>query len=707
MEHSAPHQHPAAGDHESSEEVCTLQKDLNQCAVRFRLPVIVEDGELGPKTGARYDEIVWRLGVFPTKEIPRDRYQDARAAITDPPSRTAEQLGRERLRALRLGPPVAAKHVVLGVRMLKLIGDLDMWVHRRVETHSFSPDDATVFLRKRSVDFSLPSSAVVGFAEDEGETSAACAVPITFANKWRLPRFDIRDESNRTLPLMAREEHGPIAVGMLIVLASEACDAGLPPDTIDIVPIEIENEFRAIVYEEPDIALGICDRLGARAVGADTPAGDADRVMRWRRALVTDETFMELAYELAQHFLIVVLCSPPLDARRILKISYELSVAQPARKGLGPRARERYAKVKQWKSGDTWLRPGGRQPNAVGTLILSSTCETLTIGSRDTGVTAAQCAAVTVVTPEGRTETVILSTQDVKEIRDMPEGNYELHVDALPGFQLMSENIVRAVVDHEQPVRATIRCSQLHVVAKRPLTTAIPVPTDGWRRRISRGLAWRSKLVLIKLRLGEGGSYHFEFEAPPGLQVTRAKVADDRRGELDILLRSVQRVHLYVPAALSEPSTGYALLNIRPRADTVARGATLTSVIATLGVLAVAIHWQVTGNAGSNGIALLLGLPGVLSAYFAYAVPSSVANTMLSGLRLVAFAPGIMAFGAAALVLDGDAQSWALILLELLFLAMVAVTGALGLAWTFSAHPREQQSTSDAQSPGFANRYLA
>lgn len=495
---------------------------------------------------------------------------------------------------------------------------------------------------------------------------------------------------------------------MLIVLASELCGAGVPPDSTEVIPLELERDLRAIVFEDPDTALGICDRLGANAVGAGTPEGELAKVLEWRRALVTSEPFMELAYELAQHFLLVALCPPPLDRRRILKTSYEWPVDRPQRKSPRRRIREQYAKLKRWRSGDTWLRPDGRRPSAVGTLIISSTCDTLTIGSREGGEAPVHCAVATVVTPAGREQSFVLSTQDVKEVPNMPEGNYEVQIEALAGFQLMSASIVTVAVAHQRSASVPVHCSQLHVVAKRPASNAIPsVPLVGWGRRISRGLAWRSKPVLIKLRLGDGGSYHFEFEAPIGLQITRAKVADDRRGELDIVLRSMQRAHLYVPAALSEPSTGYALLNIRPRAETVIRGATLTAAIASLAVLAVAIHWQVTGNAGPDGIALLLGLPGVLAAYFAYTIPSPVTNTMLSGLRVVAFAPGVMAFGAAALVLDGDAETWALILLDLLFLATFAVTCALALALKYSTRPKEQQSTLGAQSPGFAKRYLA
>ncbi len=686
-------------DGENRNDVRRLQSWLNGYATRFRLEELTVDGERGARTEKLYKEIVWRLGIFPTRAIPADQEAATWILIEKPEERTADQVGRERRRALNMGPPVTEEHVVRGVRMLRLIGDFEVWVHRRVETHVFGSEDPSVFIRKKSIDFTFPADA----AKELGTPSGACPVPITLVNKWRLPRFDIRDEADNSIPLLARDEHMPLTTGMLIALAYRVCVDAVPPISPETIPREIEDDLRAIVSEEPDTAVRTCDKLGATAMGADTPPAEVGRVARWRRQLVTSEVFMELAYELAQNFLVIVLCPAPVDARRILKMSYEMPVDRPVGKRIGGKWRELKARIAGSGSDEDWLEPGGERPEAVGSLILSSTCETLTVGSRQTGGAAAPCVLVRVLAPQQMEKTFALSTQDVRDIPNMPEGDYQLEIETLSGFQLVGANIVKVVIRRDEPARELIRCTQLRVSKRPPRAIGIPIPTLTLGRRLTRGLAWRSQSLLIKYRLGEGGSYHLEFEAPPGLQVTRAKVVDDRRGELDIVLRTVQRSHLYIPASISEPATGYALVNLRPRAETVVRGATITAVIATAAVIAVAARWQVTGHAGSDGLALLLGL---LAAYFAYAVPNSVTNNLVVGLRVVALAPGIMAFVAAALVLNGDAEDWALVGLYILLLAMVIVTAILAVALKYSLHPAEQRSTRKAQSPGFAKRYL-
>jgi hypothetical protein len=65
-----------------------------------------------------------------------------------------------------------------------------------------------------------------------------------------------------------------------------------------------------------------------------------------------------------------------------------------------------------------------------------------------------------------------------------------------------------------------------------------------------------------------------------------------------------------------------------------------------------------------------------------------------------------MTFAAAALLLDGNAQSWAFVVLVSLLAGLVLVTGVLGVALKYSVSPAEQRSTRSAQSPGFARRYL-
>ena len=585
--------------------------------------------------------------------------------------------------------------------MLELVGDFDAWVHRRVETYCFGAEDPSVFVRRKSIDFSLPPEA----AKELSAGAGACAVPITLVNKWTLQRFDIRDEGENAIPLLARDEHGPLTAGMLIALAYTVCTGVLPPRSTEIIPLEIEEDLRAVVSEEGDTAVSICEQLGALATGGDTPKQEIERVVMWRRRLVTDEAFMELAYELARNFVVMVLCPAPIEGRRILKMTYEMPVGRPASRRIGTRWSDLRTKLRRWSSDDTWLHPNGHRSPVVGTLTLSSSCETVTVGTRQSEASA-ECVSVRIVTPQHREETFVLGTQDVQELPNMPEGEYAPHpcacrLSATEREYHESRDRPPRASKGVDPVQSASCQRQAAKVDRNPAADAHMGSQAQSRPSLAVSVApdqvqaWRGRKLSFRVR---GPSWAAGY-------ASQGRRRPARRAR-HIVLHTVQRSHLYVPAAACEPATGYVLVNLRPRAETVVRGATITAGIATFAVLAVAIHWQVTGHAGSDGLALLLGLPGLLAAYFAYAVPSSVTNYLIVVLRVVALAPGVMAFAAAALVLDGDAESWALATLESLLGAMALVTFILCVALRFSLHPAEQRSTPVAQSPGFAKRYL-
>jgi hypothetical protein len=163
---------------------------------------------------------------------------------------------------------------------------------------------------------------------------------------------------------------------------------------------------------------------------------------------------------------------------------------------------------------------------------------------------------------------------------------------------------------------------------------------------------------------------------------------------------------MYVPPRKGGRSTGYALLNLRPRTETVVRPASLTAIFATLSLAAIALRWEISGNAGPGGLALLLAVPGGLSAYFAQAVPDRVTQLHVYGLRVVGFLPGVFAFAGAGLIVLDQSELWALTTLWIIVGACAAVAMSLVVAARTILRPPEQRETEADQSPGFADRYL-
>jgi hypothetical protein len=641
-----------------------LNARAHELALRRKLGVeVVEvDGRLGPKTHELAHRVVWSLGLQQGRVLPTPLPRRLQELIADPARRTAEQVGRARRREWNLGSDDHRDPLVLmrGVRMLQLIGDWDQWIHRRVEHVSMWPDDVDVFVRKRTVDFTLRSVAPsdAGAAPPaEGTLAAAvleppCPVPLTFARKWRLPHFDIRDESGRTLPLFTRDEYGPLSVAVLIAFGYQTCGYGLPGltgDPLPRIPREIEEELRGIVHSDPTTAQTICNLLGSLSVGADTPPEQAGEVARWRRALSTSRPFMELANQFARSFPLMVWYQGKLDERRVVKISYHVS---GERSPIEEIERDRVGSIHT----RSWPQTGDVHASAVGHLALTVVCETLETGTL-TDTSPPDCADVRLTQPleastrdgEGVASRVQAGGRWI--VANLPVGQYQLHVQPLSGFVLESPHLCTLELAADEWRTVSVICRQVHRSEKRPAP-----PADGWREHLLWRIGLRPQPLLFPIRIGDGGGYHFEFEAPAGMRVTRGKVVG-RRGRLDLNPAANQQTHLYVPQRDCEPGTAHALVHLRPTGEVILRSAMLTAQFAAAAILMIALHWSIAHSAGRSGIAVLLAVPGGLAAYVSQAAPSRVTDERLLGIRMLALGPGLLAFAAAAIVLLGN-RSW-------------------------------------------------
>lgn len=667
------------------------------------MPRVDVDGWLGEETRDACAEILWALGLGDERELPAELPRDFLRKLENPDERTRQERDRGRLRRRSLGPEITASHLMQGVQLLSLIGDWGSWVDRRTTSVAYYRDEPRELVETVTMEFRLPPHIRASDADEPQK--AALPVPIAVVSKWKCARFDIRDELGRGLSVPARAEMLPIATGALIVLAYQTVCGEWPPTDDRTMPRALEEDLRAIVNEDAAAAHAIWLRLDRNPPGASELD---DELRAWRTALVVDDAFMELAWTLAVCFVMMTLCLPPFDRRRTISYSRAAGVQLPRRAPSSIRRARQYVDGLRTRTRDEHWPHGKsteREP-VVGHLQITALCNSVVRGAR-TAPAQLECATVTVTSPKGARIQFVADANGVIQRGNLPIGTYTIEISPRDGFRLEGPSRVDVSVSPSRWAQCSFRCRQIMFVGRGPVETsgAVPGPPRNRRIGLSRTLGWRSSTLLFRFQLREGTSQHFEFIAPPGFQVTRAKLVDSRRGDLDISLQSGQRTHLYVPASLALPGPAFALVNLRPRASTIARPAVLTAVLAAVALFVTAIAWEIAGSPRAGAIALILAIPGAWSAYVSQTYPDGVSEHMLTGLRTITVAPGMLAFAGAAIVLlaDGRLANCAL-WLATAFAAMCA--SSLLITLRQARKPREQQPTTRAQGRSFAERYL-
>jgi hypothetical protein len=615
---------------------------------------------------------------------------------------------------------VTAEHYLLGAMHLELISDWDAWVYRRVDSFAFAGDDERVLERQQSIDFRVPAE-LAELPQTLVEAFSGFPVPITFMNKWRLPRFSLRDERGSALPLLPRHQSVPIAVGMLVALGNFVVRRSLAPLADLAMPAEVQEKIASIVAAEPADALRLC------AVFCENPemllaAGEPwTESEQWQVRLASDDVFMSLLYELARGFLLTAVCALPATKRRVIKFSYHSYVVPPQRDRKLVRARHVLrtlrSRSRDWADSVAW----GRRTEGdagYGRVVFSTVGEFAARAPRQPGPSVASALA-TIVGPGRRRRTMRLRPNSAVAIDHLPPASYKIRLRGRSGFHVAGDTHRRIVIRGKETAHVRVTTRQSEIGAKTTLAAPLIARPASSIRTMSRGFAWHSKPLIIRVRVGDGGSYHCEFEAPDGLHVTRARLVSDvdidsgeRSRELDLVLSSTQRAHLYAPAHRAKPAAAYAYLNIRPRVETIARPAFVTSCIATAALVFLAFFWDSREGFALHGpedssalLVVLLGAPSGLAAYFAQAVPSRVTNSMLYGLRLSALLPAILALTAGAVVLVGIGTPDSHVALRILVGGALLTNAALFATQRLAEHPPEQRRVDLRQGKGFEKRY--
>src|SRR3954452_16801637 len=177
----------------------------------------------------------------------------------------------------------------------------EAWVHRRVETLDVLSDE--IVRRQMSVDFALP--APLRPALRVGEEQAI--VPLALMRKQILRNFDLRNEAEEAVSVLARDHTTLLAGAALLAQASDAVRALAP---------ELAGRLLAVV-RSPDAARGR-DRLAALEADAELDPAVA--------AGLDHEPTARLLGDLAENYPLLAVLDDT-GRRRIVKYRYDSFVA--------------------------------------------------------------------------------------------------------------------------------------------------------------------------------------------------------------------------------------------------------------------------------------------------------------------------------------------------------------------------------------------
>jgi hypothetical protein len=518
----------------------------------------------------------------------------------------------------------------LGLIMLLLLTDWKGWTDRRVESVSFLDPDTV--RRRVSVDFTIPALPTV--IQRRGVPLQY--VPVALLRKRRLIQFDLRDESGRVLPLVASKANGALAAATLVEAARAFARPGeqLPPPSI-------LRDIWEIASSEPNHALKTWASLAQcpSGVGGDTA---------WREALTRSWRFMSLANDLARNFVVVTPLECHVGDRRVIKFAY----TEPARIATTRRS--------SWRHGRTPKRtaaPGGTQ-----TIEMTRRC-TLTVQAQvEDGLAPLAGMAFTLTSTTTSQRTVCLTDEHGRWIDQVDAGSHTVELTTPSGLILTApESTLTVNVERDTLIHLTFRPVP-H--GEEPSTNAI-----SWIGRRREQVGRDPKTVEITApAAGQARSYHLEYLVAGGMQATFATLSElpsaqpseqapPKQGRTDRHRASDDRVHLYL-SDVPQEFTATATIKLRPRTSTVVRGGTFVSALSFAMIAVIRWRWRTLGvaNLGTE-VALLLAVPGGLSAYVARSQADRFTSIVLTGIRGLASASVVWCLLAATIVLIARAVS--------------------------------------------------
>lgn len=219
-----------------------------------------------------------------------------------------------RLSALRDAPP---DQDLGGAILLLLLQQAD-WVHRRVESVHFL--DGMTMRRQVSTDYEMPGEDLTGLKE-------LPFVPLALLEKEVLVNFDLVDEAGASLPLLTRSENIYVAWSTLVAAADFEVKEGLGP------AVTLEGSL-------------VEDLRKLAGVSLESAESEIQKVVQQssspqRRILADSDLFMNIAWDLAFNFLLLV----PTDGERVRRTIVKYSYARELEPRAGKRRERLFGKM--------------------------------------------------------------------------------------------------------------------------------------------------------------------------------------------------------------------------------------------------------------------------------------------------------------------------------------------------------------------------
>lgn len=551
--------------------------------------------------------------------------------------------------------PLSAEDRAHGYLTLNLIGYWSYWVKRRVETWSLLSDSLAEL--RHSVDFRIrpwfPPPAV-----STGSGRAYYYLPLTLLEKYDVPGLSLRDESGRALPLLTRRKSAAVATATLSALAkslvladlSESRKSGIPAgagkplgaDRIEQItmPSKIERDLYEICHAAgtPDPAYG---DIGAETLSAQFLNSIPDNA--------TGRHVSQWPWERD------VQSGPSNWTPNITEAEWRLFLASDERFQQMLNDFARFFLV---------LVPIEADENARRIVEISYRRMLATDGLvaiRD--LTKHVPASVRTKTPPW-VKTFAPATEDTLEQILLEPGN----------DWAAARSRVRS---HDQPRRGL-----------------------GILQKAAESVGWVPKFVRFDATsTGHGGSYHWEFEAPPGLQIRQATLTtswpDGSRRRTQMGARSLQHAHLYL-TDLPPNTAAEVMVLLKVGRTTLVRGAWFAALLSMLLLFFgyVKVDTLADPDAGSLGptLAMFLLLPGLIAGLLSRGEEHPVTTNMLFGLRCLCGFVAALPISAAFFLLafrssDHFSSAWKMILAMSVWAWLV-----LSVTWWLAARRRPDGS---------------
>jgi hypothetical protein len=191
---------------------------------------------------------------------------------------------------------------LVGAMTAKLLMPWREWVHRRVDRVTFSDEDA--LCRDVSIDFTLPHWFHV-FRGTESREPKRQLVPIGFFRKEALTNFSLTDDSYTSLPFLTAPQTSQVAEAVLLKIGELSLGKA--------VPTAIRHDIHGLIYEGPQIAAQIYDRLFE----------PTDQAWHARELLLQKPGFANTAAQFRDSFLGLTMLDIRHHERRVLHFSFE------------------------------------------------------------------------------------------------------------------------------------------------------------------------------------------------------------------------------------------------------------------------------------------------------------------------------------------------------------------------------------------------